>query len=96
MGRGFEVRSSIGRRSAEDRSDRIKLRSLIVLGFLVDSETFVSTERNVAAASCEGTYTILPLFCPWGMGRVRSLLSCMQAAVGARARAHEAHDVALI
>ena len=31
MGRSFEVRSSIGRRSAGDQSDRVKLRSLIVL-----------------------------------------------------------------
>ena len=31
LGRGFEVRPSIGRRSSGDRSDRIKLRSLIVL-----------------------------------------------------------------
>jgi len=31
LGRSFEVRSSIGRRSAGDQSDRVKLRSLIVL-----------------------------------------------------------------
>ena len=30
-GRSFEVRSSIGRRSSGDQSDRVKLRSLIVL-----------------------------------------------------------------
>ena len=30
-GRGFEVKSPIGRRSSGDRSDRIKPRSLIVL-----------------------------------------------------------------
>ena len=31
LGRGFEVKSPIGRRSSGDRSDRIKPRSLIVL-----------------------------------------------------------------
>ena len=31
LGRSFEVRSSIGRRSAGDQSGRVKLRSLIVL-----------------------------------------------------------------
>jgi len=31
LGRSFEVRSSIGRRSSRDQSDRVKLRSLIVL-----------------------------------------------------------------
>ncbi len=31
LGRGFEVRSSIGRRSSGDRADRVKLRSLLVL-----------------------------------------------------------------
>jgi hypothetical protein len=31
LGRSFKVRSSIGRRSSGDQSDRVKLRSLIVL-----------------------------------------------------------------
>ena len=31
LGRGFEVKSPIGRRSSRDRSDRVKPRSLIVL-----------------------------------------------------------------
>jgi hypothetical protein len=44
LGRGFEVKSPIGRRSSRDQSDRVKPRSLIVLrpifwGLLVNSET---------------------------------------------------------
>ena len=31
LGRGFEVKPSIGRRSSGDRTDRIKLRPLVVL-----------------------------------------------------------------